>query len=51
MKTLKVFKKGLPIGPYDMQLASQALARNLVFVTNNISEFERIKKLKLENWG
>ena len=42
--------KGKPIGPYDLQLASQALARNLIFVTNNTAEFMRIKKLKLENW-
>ena len=41
---------GKLIGPYDMQLAAQALTRDLVFVTNNISEFNRIKKLKLENW-
>ena len=38
------------IGPYDIQLAAQALSRDLIFVTNNINEFCRIKKLKLENW-
>ena len=42
--------KGKLIGPYDMQLAAQALARDLIFVTNNTAEFVRIKKLKLENW-
>ena len=42
--------RGEPIGPYDTQLAAQALARDLVFVTNNTAEFSRIKKLKLENW-
>jgi len=41
---------GKPIGPYDMQLAAQALARDLIFVTNNTDEFTRIKKLKMENW-
>ena len=41
---------GTPVGPYDMQLAAQALARDLVFVTNNTAEFSRIKKIKLENW-
>ena len=41
---------GAPIGPYDMQLAAQALARDYIFVTNNTAEFSRIKKLKLENW-
>ena len=42
--------RGLVIGPYDMQIASQALVRNLVLVTNNTKEFERIPGLKLENW-
>jgi tRNA(fMet)-specific endonuclease VapC len=43
-------RQGKPIGPYDMQLAAQALARDLIFVTNNTAEFSRITKLKLENW-
>jgi tRNA(fMet)-specific endonuclease VapC len=43
--------RGELIGPYDMQLAAQALARNLIFVTNNTAEFSRIKKLRLENWA
>jgi len=41
---------GTPVGPYDMQLAAQALARDLIFVTNDTAEFSRIKKLKMENW-
>jgi len=43
-------KKGTIIGPYDLQIASQAISRNLTLVTNNIKEFERIENLKLENW-
>ena len=43
--------KGKPVGPYDTQLAAQALARNFVFITNNTTEFKRIPKLKLENWA
>jgi tRNA(fMet)-specific endonuclease VapC len=39
-----------PIGPYDLQIAAQALVRDLVLVTNNTDEFARIKKLKLDNW-
>ncbi|MCL2720369.1 MAG: type II toxin-antitoxin system VapC family toxin [Treponema sp.] len=41
---------GRTIGAYDMQLASQALARDLIFVTNNTNEFIRVKNLRLENW-
>jgi tRNA(fMet)-specific endonuclease VapC len=43
-------RRGKIIGAYDMQLAAQALSRDYIFVTNNIKEFSRIQKLKLENW-
>jgi tRNA(fMet)-specific endonuclease VapC len=43
-------RDGNIIGPYDMQLAAQALRWDYIFVTNNIKEFKRIKRLKLENW-
>ncbi len=43
-------KAGQPIGPYDLQIAGQAMRRNLTLVTNNISEFERVAELNLENW-
>ena len=43
-------QKGQVIGPYDMQIAAQALTRDLILVTNNTAEFTRIPKLKLENW-
>jgi tRNA(fMet)-specific endonuclease VapC len=43
-------KKGTIIGPYDMQIASIALANDLTLVTNNVKEFKRIKHLKIENW-
>jgi Predicted nucleic acid-binding protein, contains PIN domain len=44
-------KKGQVIGPYDMQIAAQAISRNMVLVTNNVSEFCRVKNLKIENWA
>ncbi|HEY9870171.1 MAG TPA: type II toxin-antitoxin system VapC family toxin [Candidatus Obscuribacterales bacterium] len=42
--------QGTPIGPYDVLIAGQALARKLVLVTRNISEFERIPDLQVEDW-
>lgn len=41
---------GMPIGPYDVLLAGQALALSLVLVTNNTREFSRVPRLPLENW-
>ncbi len=43
-------KQGTPIGPLDMLIASHAKAEELILVTNNIREFERVPELKLENW-
>ena len=42
--------QGKPIGSMDMLLAAQAKSRDLVLVTNNEKEFQRIEGLKLENW-
>lgn len=44
-------KKGQLIGPIDLLLASQAVARNLTLVTNNVREFRRVPGLLLENWA
>ena len=43
-------KQGLPIGPYDMQIASIALANSFTLVSHNIREFKRIKDLLIEDW-
>lgn len=41
---------GKPIGNNDLWIAAHAISMNLTFVSNNLKEFARIKKLKLENW-
>jgi tRNA(fMet)-specific endonuclease VapC len=43
-------KQGTPIGPYDLQIATQCVTRNLCLVTNNVKEFKRVPKLIIENW-
>lgn len=43
-------KTGMPIGPYDLQLAGQALALDVTLVTGNTGEFARVPQLRLENW-
>ena len=42
---------GTPIGPYDTMIAGHARSRGLSLVTNNMSEFERVSGLRLENWA
>jgi tRNA(fMet)-specific endonuclease VapC len=43
-------KQGAIIGPYDVQLAGQAISRDLIFVTHNTVEFNRVPNLRLEDW-
>jgi tRNA(fMet)-specific endonuclease VapC len=43
-------RRGRPIGPYDVLLAGSALARGLVLVTANTSEFCRVAGLLVEDW-
>ena len=43
-------KSGKIIDDMDLLIASTALSRNLVLVTNNIKHFDRISGLELENW-
>ena len=43
-------KSGDVIGPLDLLIAAHALSLNLVLITNNEKEFNRVKTLKVENW-
>jgi tRNA(fMet)-specific endonuclease VapC len=42
--------RGTPIGPYDVLIAGQALARDLILVTHNTREFSRVPGLQIEDW-
>jgi tRNA(fMet)-specific endonuclease VapC len=44
-------RAGIPIGPLDTLIASQALARRLTLVSNNEREFRRVTGLTVENWS
>jgi tRNA(fMet)-specific endonuclease VapC len=43
-------RKGTPIGPLDTLIAAHALSLGVTLVTNNLKEFKRVPKLKVENW-
>ena len=42
--------QGKPVGPYDVFIAGQALARGLILVTHNVGEFQRVTGLHVEDW-
>ena len=42
---------GGSIGPYDVLIAGQALARGWILVTSNVREFERVEGLEIQDWS
>jgi tRNA(fMet)-specific endonuclease VapC len=43
-------RQGQRIGEYDTLIAGQALSQNLILVTANTREFERVRGLTVEDW-
>ncbi len=50
--TIRAFleAQGTPIGALDTLIAAQAIAYDLILVTNNSREFMRVPNLVLEDW-
>lgn len=44
-------RAGCPIGSNDLLIAAHALALAATLVTNNVREFARIDRLRVEQWG
>lgn len=42
--------QGSEIGPFDVLIAGQALARDMTLVTHNTHEFGRVPGLQIEDW-
>jgi tRNA(fMet)-specific endonuclease VapC len=42
--------KGLLIGPNDLMIASIAKTNNLILITHNTREFNRVHGLEIEDW-
>ena len=43
-------RAGTPIGNNDLWIAAHALSLGVTLISNNPREFERVPKLKLDNW-
>ncbi len=44
-------KKGTPVDDIDLLIAGIAIENNMMVITNNMSHFERIEGLEVENWS
>jgi tRNA(fMet)-specific endonuclease VapC len=43
--------KGVLIGGNDTMIAGHALAADCVLITNNVREFSRVRRLRVEDWA
>lgn len=41
---------GIPIGDMDTLIASQAISRELILITNNVKHYSRVPGLTYESW-
>jgi tRNA(fMet)-specific endonuclease VapC len=44
-------RKGKPLDDFDLLIGATAISNNLTLVTKNISDFERIEGIEIENWA
>jgi len=47
---VRLRKMGRMISDFDLLIGSTAIANELIMVTENIEEFERISDIEIENW-
>jgi len=47
---VRLRKKGIMISDFDLLIGSTAIANDLIMITENVKEFERITNIEIENW-
>ncbi|WP_262510702.1 PIN domain-containing protein [Gelidibacter algens] len=47
---VRLRKKGMMISDFDLLIGSTAIANELIMITENVNEFERISNIQIENW-
>lgn len=47
---VKLRKNGTMISDFDLLIGSTAISNELIMVTENVKEFERISDIEIENW-
>ena len=43
-------KAGNPLDDFDLLIGATAISNDLVLVTRNVTDFERLEGIKIENW-
>ena len=47
---VRLRRKGIMISDFDLLIGSTAIANELIMITENVREFERISNIEIENW-
>ena len=47
---VRLRKQGIMISDFDLLIGSTAIANDLIMITENHKEFERISNIEIENW-
>jgi tRNA(fMet)-specific endonuclease VapC len=47
---VRLRKSGEMISDFDLLIGTSAIANDLIMVTENVKEFEKISKIQMENW-
>ena len=50
IEKVRLRKNGTMISDFDLLIGSTAIANDLIMVTENVKEFERISNIEIENW-
>ena len=50
MEKARLRKKGIPLDDFDLLIGATAISNNLTLVTRNVSDFERLESIRVENW-
>lgn len=43
-------KKGVPLDDFDLLIGATAISNGLTLVTRNVTDFERLEGIEIENW-
>lgn len=46
----RLSRSGILIDDFDLLIGASAIANDLILVTRNVSHFERLGGIKIENW-
>jgi tRNA(fMet)-specific endonuclease VapC len=43
-------KKGQSLDDFDLLIGSTAISNNFILITRNVSDFDRMEGIEIENW-